>query len=114
MFAFRIALVGAWAAIMVVSINAISTLGLADGKVFFTDFSNGWRAQVNGDFVIHILIAMAWVAYRERTFPRVLLAVPTVLGSVYLLPYVFVATYTSRGRFTALVLGNERAGLVVN
>ncbi|MFD8078282.1 hypothetical protein ACFV3E_37180 [Streptomyces sp. NPDC059718] len=114
MFTFRIALVGAWAVIMVISVNAISTLGLADGRVFFTDFSNGWRAQINGDFVIYLLITMAWIAHRERTFPRVLLALPAVLGSVYLLPYIFIATYRSRGRFGALVLGDERPGPGVN
>ncbi|SEG77461.1 hypothetical protein SAMN05216223_110234 [Actinacidiphila yanglinensis] len=114
MLAFRITLVGAWVAITVLSIHAVATLGPTDGSVFFTDFSNGWRAQTNGDFVAFILLAMAWIAYRERTFPRVLLALPTVLGSVYLLPYVFVATYTSRGRFAALLLGNARGGLSVN
>ncbi|MFI5735018.1 hypothetical protein ACIA49_33205 [Kribbella sp. NPDC051587] len=107
MLVFRSTLVVAWVAIVAVTVNALTTLGLSDGQLFVTDFSNAWRAQFNGDFVLHLLLVMAWIAYREKTFPRVLLALPVVLGTVYLLPYIFIATFTAKGRFDMLLLGRR-------
>ncbi|MDX6279625.1 MAG: hypothetical protein QOH03_696, partial [Kribbellaceae bacterium] len=37
---FRIALVVAWLTIVAVTVNAITTLGLGDGKLFITDFTH--------------------------------------------------------------------------
>ncbi|MFC9688094.1 hypothetical protein ACFTSF_06105 [Kribbella sp. NPDC056951] len=88
----RTALVLAWLTIMAVTVHAISTQGLSAGSVFITDFSHPWRAQINGDFGLHLLLIMAWIAYRERGVRR-LLALPVVLGSVYTLPYLFAATF---------------------
>lgn len=52
---------------------------------------------------------MGWIVYRERRLRRgLLLALPVVLGSVYTLPYIFIATFRSEGRFDALVLGDRR------
>ncbi|MFI5736613.1 hypothetical protein ACIA49_41230 [Kribbella sp. NPDC051587] len=95
MLIIRSALVIAWLAIVAVTVHAITTLGLSAGSVFITDFSHPWRAQINGDFGLHLLLIMAWIAYRERGVRR-LLALPVVLGSVYTLPYLFAATFTKK------------------
>jgi hypothetical protein len=109
---FRTALVVAWLAIVAVTVNAISSLGLADGKLFITDFAHPWRAQFNGDFSLHLLLMMAWIAYRERKPVRaVALALPVVLGSLYTLPYIFVATFRAKGRFDVLLLGRQQRAL---
>jgi hypothetical protein len=110
MLIFRSALVIAWLAIMAVTVNAITTLGLPAGKLFLTDFTNPWRAQINGDFSLHLLLIMGWIAYRERKpWQKVLLALPALLGSVYTLPYIFIATFRSDGRFDILLLGEGRS-----
>lgn len=99
----------AWLAIVAATVNAVTTLGISDGKVFVTDFSHPWRAQINGDFSLHLLLVMAWITYRERQLWRgLLLALPVVLGSVYTLPYVFIATFRSDGRFGTLLTGERR------
>ncbi|MET9270628.1 hypothetical protein [Kribbella sp. NPDC003557] len=103
MRAFRTALVLAWLAVVAVTVNAIATQGLSGGSVFFTDFTHPWRAQINGDFSVHLLLVMAWIVYREGLSLRgVLLAVPVGLGSVYTLPYIFVATFRSAPRQQAV------------
>lgn len=108
---FRTALVIAWLAILAITANAITTLGLSDGKLFITDFGHPWRAQFNGDFSVHLLLVMAWIVYRERKPLRgVALALPVVLGSLYTLPYIFVATFRAEGRFDALLLGPSNLG----
>jgi hypothetical protein len=109
MTAFRTALILAWLAIVTVTVNAIADLGLPAGKLFVTDFANPWRAQINGDFCLYLLLTMAWITYREGKLWRgLLLALPVVLGSVYTLPYIFVATFRAEGRFDALLLGRRR------
>ncbi|MDX6259520.1 MAG: hypothetical protein QOH84_1208 [Kribbellaceae bacterium] len=109
MTAFRTALVVAWLVIGGVTVNAISTLGVAGGKLFITDFAHPWRAQFNGDFSVYLLLMMGWIAYRERKPLRaVVLALPVVLGSLYTLPYIFVATFRANGRFDVLLLGERR------
>ena len=111
MLAFRAALVIAWVAIMAVTVNALTTLGLAGGRVFFTDFSQAWRAQINGDFGLHLVLVIGWIVYRERRLGRgLLLGVPALLGSVYTLPYILVATFRANGRFDVLLLGDRAAG----
>ena len=105
---FRLALVPAWVAIVVVTIVALITPeGLSGGKVFFTDFGQPWRRQINADFVIHLLLIMAWIAYREPTRARrLILPIFALLGSVFLLPYIFAATIGSRGRIDGLLMGS--------
>ena len=103
MMAFRGALVVAWLAIVAVTVHAIATVGLSAGSVFVTDFSHPWRAQINGDFSLHLLLIMGWIVYREgRPWRGLLLALPVVLGSVYTLPYIFVATFRPAPRQRAV------------
>ena len=108
MLVFRAGLVVAWVGIVVVTVNAVSALGLVGGRVFFPDFSQAWRAQINGDFGLHLLLVVGWIVYRERRLGRgLLLGVPALLGSVYTLPYIFVATFRANGRFDVLLLGDR-------
>jgi hypothetical protein len=108
MWTFRLALVLGWLLMVGVTIHAIASLGLSDGRVFFTDFQHPWRAQVNADFCVHLALVMGWIVCRERTWQRgLLLALPALLGSVYLLPYLCIATLRSGGRLDELLLGQH-------
>lgn len=105
---FRICLVAAWLVMVPITIHALSTHGISGLGVFFTDFHSPWRAQINSDFSVHLGLAMAWILYREPTRIRgALLAAPALLGSVYLLPYILIASYKAGGRFDALLLGRS-------
>lgn len=109
MLIFRVALAIAWLLIFSVSVHAVQTMGLQPGGiVFFEDFSHPWRAQYNADFSGHLLLMAAWITYRENRLlglPLGLLAI--LFGGVYSLAYIFIATFTSKGRFDAMLLGNR-------
>ena len=105
---FRIALGAAWLVMLAITVYAVDAQGTAGLGTFISDFRNPWRAQVNADFTVHLGLAMAWILYRERTVTRGLIfALPVLLGSTYLLPYVFVASFSCGGRLDALVFGRR-------
>jgi hypothetical protein len=106
--AFRAVLLGAWLVMVVVTAHAIAALGAGGVRLFVSDLDHPWRAQFNVDFSVHLLLVMTWIAYREREVKRALiLAPPVVLGSLYVLPYLVVATVRAGGRVDALLLGRR-------
>jgi hypothetical protein len=93
-----------------ITVHSITSSGIGGSKLFITDFSSPWRAQFNADFVVYLFLVMAWIIFRERKGSRgLVLAIPVLLGSLYLLPYLFVATFRAGARFDALILGNHIA-----
>jgi hypothetical protein len=111
MVAFRTFLVAAWLVMMPITIHAIAAKGVSGLGVFLSDFDSPWRAQINADFSVHLCLVMAWIVFREGTPIRgVMFALPVLLGSVYLLPYLFAASFGAGGRFDTLLLGQRRHG----
>lgn len=107
MVVFRSALITTWVIIVALSVHALAADGITGLSTFVADFADPWRAQINGDFSVHLCLAMAWIAYREPTVTRsILFAVPIVLGSVYLLPYIVAASFRCEGRFDTLLTGS--------
>jgi hypothetical protein len=99
---------GGWLMMLAITAYAVATVGPGGLQLFVTDLANPWRAQFNVDFSVHLLLVMAWIAYRERQLPRgLVLAAPVVLGSLYVLPYVVHATFRAEGRVDALLLGRR-------
>jgi hypothetical protein len=108
MVLFRISLVAAWFVMVPITIHALTVQGISGLGIFVRDFDHPWRAQINSDFCVYLCLAMAWIVYREPTRARgVTFALPVLLGSVYLLPYILVSSLTCDGRFDTLLLGSR-------
>ncbi len=105
---FRIVLLALWLIVVYLTWQAVAAQGWGGANIFFDDFAHPWRAQINADFGVHLLLISAWVAWRERP----LLALPCVLicllgGSLLSLLYLLVATWRSGGDARRLVLGRH-------
>jgi hypothetical protein len=109
---FRLLLCAGWAILLVVSIHAVSTMGLgAGGTVFLGDFAHPWRAQFDTDFSLHLLLVACWMIYRSKSWVVGLIcAVLAInLGSLFTFVYLFVATLQAKGDMRKVLLG-ARAG----
>jgi hypothetical protein len=101
-------LVVAWVLLAAITAHAVMTLGAAGGNVFFTDFSQPWRAQFYTDFTLHVLPIAAWMIWREQSkVVGILCAVGAAAGGLFTLLYLLVATYRARGDVRALLLGRH-------
>jgi hypothetical protein len=97
----------AWAALLYVSIHAVSTMGAAAaGTVFVGDFAHPWRAQFGTDFSIHLLLVAAWMIWRSRSWiGGIVCAVLAVnLGALFTLPFLLIAMGRS-GSLEGALLG---------
>jgi hypothetical protein len=111
MTGFRIFLAAIWVAVAAVTVWALASLGLAAAlTTFFGDLRHPWRAQFYADLEAHLLLVGAWMIYRERSRGvGVACAVLTVLlGALFSLAYVLIASIRARGDPRILLLG-ERA-----
>jgi hypothetical protein len=107
---FRLLVFIAWVLAVAITVNAVQKMGVqAAGDTFFGDFSHPWRAQFNGDFMIHLLAVATWMVWRERKWPvGVLYGFLAVnLGAVFSLAYIFVTSYRGAGDMRALLLGKH-------
>lgn len=106
---FRTALGIVWLVLMVISVRAVQQLGLDGMNIFISDFSQPWRAQFYTDFSIHLVLIVLWIIYREpnRWVGIVCAALAGMLGSVFTLAYLFIATFRSDGDFRKLLLGRH-------
>jgi hypothetical protein len=106
---FRIFLVLAWIAVLVVTVQAVGSQGLgAAGDMFFADLTSGtWHAQFGADFAGHLLLMAAWVAWRHKfSILGCVLGVLCVLGGGFIsFMYILVASITAKGNVTGLLLG---------
>lgn len=109
---FRFLLLALWLLIMALTLRALVQLGPLESWVFVTDFQHAWRAMMNSDFIIHLLLAGLWVLYRERSLavgiPCALLA--TAGGMPFTLMYLLVTTYRERGDMRRVLLGGHYPG----
>src|SRR5690606_2777638 len=100
-----------WLVVLAVSVAAFQQEGMTAGQVFFADIAQfAWRAQFNLDFLLHLLLFAAWVAWRHRRHrDGLVLAVCCVLGGgLFSLAYLFCAAVRARGDIPTLLLGAHR------
>ena len=67
MTVLKIFLATAWLVIAFITARAAARLGVGAIAIFFSDFSQPWRAQFNTDFTFHLLLIAGWVLYREKS-----------------------------------------------
>ena len=109
---FQLLLIAAWLVLMVVSVNAVSALGLAaGGSTFLDDFAHPWRAQYNTDFGIHLLLVAAWMVYRTRPLALGLLSGlgAIMLGGAFTFAYLAVVSLRAKGDMRKVLLGARAA-----
>jgi len=97
-----------WLLLIAITVWAVSSLGLEGGKVFFSDYAHGWRAQFYTDFLLHVFPITAWVIWREPSrVVGLLCGIGTLFGGVFTLLYLLVATYRAKGDVKRLLLGSQ-------
>ena len=104
----RAYLILGWLLLAGITYWAISSLGLDGGKVFFDDFAHAWRAQFYTDFLLHVFPVAIWVYWREQSkLVGLLCALGTLMGALFTLIYLLVATYRAGGDPRKLMLGRH-------
>ena len=107
MTAFRLLLVLLWLAVAAITANALLQQGLAAAPAtFLTDLGHPWRAQFYADLEVHLLLFSAWLLWRERLRPIAFLyaAATMLLGALFTLPYLLLASLRSGDDPSALLL----------
>lgn len=107
---FRVLLCIGWAALLIVTVQAVNALG-ADGagQTFFGDLSHPWRAQFNTDFGLHLLLVAAWMVWRSKSLPVGLLCglLAIFMGGLFTLAYLLVASIRAQGDMRKVLLGHR-------
>ncbi len=108
---FRVALLVLWIIVWVLVIRASVELGVGASAVFLDDFHHPWRAMINLDFSIHLLLVALWILYRERSpVVGVLCALGEfIVGMPFTLMYLLVATFREKGDMRRVLLGRHFA-----
>jgi hypothetical protein len=111
MSSFRIVLLVLWIIICALVIRALVELGLGASAVFLDDFRQPWRAMINSDFSIHLLMVALWILYRERSpTVGVLCALGEfIVGMPFTLMYLLVVTFREKGDMRRVLLGRHFA-----
>jgi len=107
---FRLLLCVGWLVLLVVSVKAVSAMGVdAAGQTFFNDFSHPWRAQFNTDFGLHLLLVAAWMLWRSRSLVAGLLAglLAIGLGGLFTLVFLLVVSTQEKGDLRKVLLGRH-------
>jgi hypothetical protein len=110
MTALRFYLVAAWIGVAAVTAWALATLGFWElFRTLESDLGHPWRAQLDSDLEAHLLLFAGWVGWRHRWRPGGLAAGAAVLllGALFTLPYLLLATFRAAD-IRSLLLG-ERA-----
>ena len=108
MTALRLFLILSWIAIALVTAHAIVALGVGGFvETVLQDVRHPWRLQLYLDFELHLLLFAGWIAWRERSLPAGLVcaAATMLLGALFTLPYLLVATRTAGSDPRRLLLG---------
>jgi hypothetical protein len=109
MAVLKIFLAAAWLVTAFVTARAVSQLGVGAIAIFFSDFSQPWRAQFNTDFTFHLLLIGGWVLYREESRRTgILCGIGVILvGGLFSMAYLFIAIIRAKGDVRVLLLGNN-------
>ncbi|MFA5939479.1 MAG: hypothetical protein WC809_09020 [Sinimarinibacterium sp.] len=101
-------LIVGWVLLIGITGWAVATLGLDGANVFLSDYAHAWRAQFYTDFLLHVAPITAWVYWRESSkLTGLLCALGTLMGGVFTLVYLLVATYRAGGVPRRLLLGHH-------
>lgn len=106
---FRGFLLLMWVVLVFVTYSAVSTLGLSEMLVVFSDLANLWRVQVYTDFIFHGLVFICWILFREES-RKVGIACSLgvlALGGLFSFGYLLVTTFRAKGDVTTLLLGKK-------
>ncbi|MFY0729680.1 hypothetical protein [Pseudomonas sp. NFX15] len=107
---FRLSLIAGWLAIIIISFVAFNQDGLIAGEQFVADITTlSWRSQFNVDFLVHLVLFSAWVAWRHRfSALGIVLSISCVLGGgVISIAYIFLLTITCKGNMRQILLGKQ-------
>lgn len=99
-----------WLAVAAVTVWALAERGLpAALQTFFGDLRHPWRAQFYADLEAHLLLAGAWMIYRERSrgLGIACALLTLLLGALFSLPYVLAAGIRAKGDPGLLLLGER-------
>ncbi|HEY0013494.1 MAG TPA: hypothetical protein VGB79_11675 [Allosphingosinicella sp.] len=110
MTAARAFLIVCWLAIAAVTLWALAALSLlALPQTMLADLAHPWRAQLYLDLELQLLVFAAWVVWRERSRPvGVACALATMLlGALFTLAYLLVASIRAEGDVRRLLLGSR-------
>ena len=97
-----------WALVAAVTFWALLERGLIEApRTFLSDLRHPWRAQFYSDLEAHLLLVGAWMIYRERLpLAGIACAAATLLlGALFSLPYVLLASVRAGGDMRRLLLG---------
>lgn len=112
MTGLRLLLAAVWLVVAAVTLWALAEMGLGAGlETFFGDLSHPWRAQFYADLEAQLIVLAAWIAWREGSAGAGLAgaAATMLLGALFTLPYLLLASMKAKGDPAALLLGPRRA-----
>ena len=111
MTVFRLLLVLLLTVFGAYTVAVVANHGIGFLQVFFGDLTAmGWPGQINLDFLIYVLLAALWIAWRHDFTPGgIALGLLALFGAVILLPYLLWATANAGGDVRVLLLGRRRA-----
>jgi hypothetical protein len=111
MNAFRILLVGSFAMIFIYTMMVFSNadLGLVDQAL--TDLkAKNWAGQFDLDFLIYIFFVALWLLWRHDFKPvGWLMVLGSFGGSLFMAPYLLIASIKADGDVKEVLLGKRRA-----
>jgi hypothetical protein len=100
-----------WLVLAGLTIRAVYSDGLTIAPfIYFSDFVFPWRAQFNFDFLGYLAIGSSWIVYREPSRVRGLIfaGLHFLCGGMFLLPYLAVLIYLSKGNLRSVLLGHRQ------
>jgi hypothetical protein len=107
---FRLLLIVGWIVIAAVTLWALLELGLlALPRTMIFDLRHPWRAQLYLDLELQLLVFAAWVVWRERGLGVGLAcaAAAMLLGALFTLPYLLLASIRAKGDVRRMLLGSR-------
>lgn len=113
MIAFRALLLVMWLALVIYTGFTISNHGLTLFPIFFGDIAKViWPGQFNLDFSCFLILSALWTAWRAKfsSLGLALGAVASVGGAGFLLPYLLILSFQTRGNIAAILLGAHHHG----
>src|SRR5262245_15075567 len=97
-----------WCLMVALTVHAVLALGSAGGAVFFSDFQHPWRAQFNTDFVIHLVLFIVWVVWREESkLVGAVFGLLCLLAGLFTPIYLLLAVYRAGGDPKKFLLGAQ-------